>query len=696
MFRSTRTAGLAGTRNRKFGLAASLTAAAVGASLAIAPGAAVAGPTSSLGTRAALAPSLTAGRGADLGFIEQEAETANTTGTIIGPSTAAYTLPSEASGRTAVKLTGVGQFVEFTLPKAANGLTLRYSIPDAPNGGGITAPINLLINGRHAQTPVLTSQYAWLYNQYPFSNDPNAGPIHMDWWLTECSCVPSATTPTPTFTTPFRPFHFYDEQRIVLDRTYGAGTKIRFQVPEGSPAAWYVIDLMDSQQVAPPIQKPSGALSVVSFGADPTGAADSGNAFDAAVAAGAAQHRPVYIPAGEFQINRHIVLPSNVTLTGAGNWYSIITGHQTPAIDPDGSAGHTGPGIYGKYATDGGSNNVHISNFAIMGDVRERLDLDQVNGIGGALGGGSTVSGMYIDHTKVGLWLDGPFSGLTVSNNLVVNQIADGINLHQGVSHVLVQNNFFRNTGDDAMAMWSEKASASSGLPASTTDHDNRFDHNTVQTPTLANGIAIYGGRDNAVSNNLVADPIREGSGLQIGSRFGSTPFEGNLTFDGNTTVRAGTYELNWNIGLGAIWIYALESSINANITVSNSSFLDNTYNAIMMVSDFPVKDLYTITNVHFKNIHVDGTGTSVLSARVAGSASFQNVDARNVGAVGINNCGSFHFTPAGSEFSVGDLGGNDGGGTTGPWMASWELPNTITCDDRPPVVVPPAPSPWS
>jgi hypothetical protein len=687
MFRSTRTAGLAGNRyrTRTFGLAASLTAAAVGASLAIAPGAAVAGPSSSLGTRAALAPSLTVGRGADVGFIEQEAETAKTTGSVISGRDA-YTLPSEASGRSAVQLNSVGQYVEFTLPKAANAITVRYAIPDAPTGGGISAPISLLINGRRAQTPILTSQYAWLYNQYPFSNDPNAGPIHMDWWLTECSCVPAATTPTPTFPTPFRPTHFYDEQRITLGHTYGTGTKIRFQVPEGSPAAWYVIDLMDSQQVAEPIEKPRGALSVVSFGADPTGAADSGNAFDAAVAAGAAQHRPVYIPEGEFQLNRHVVLPSNVTLTGAGSWYSIITGHQTPAIDPDGSAGHTGPGIYGKYAADGGSQNVHIANFAILGDVRERLDLDQVNGIGGALGGGSTVSGLYIDHTKVGLWFDGPFSGLTVSNNIVVNQIADGINLHQGISHVLVQNNFFRNTGDDAMAMWSEHDA----------DHDNRFDHNTVQTPVLANGIAIYGGRDNAVSNNLVADPIREGSALHIGSRFGATPFEGSLTFDGNTTVRAGTFELNWKIGLGAIWIYALESSINANITVSNSSFLDTTYNAIMMVSDWPVKDLYSITNVHFKNIHVDGTGTSVLSARVAGSASFENVDARNVGAVGINNCGSFHFTGAGSEFSVVDLGGNDGGGTTGPWMAPWELPNTITCDDRPAVVVPPAPSPWS
>ena len=107
---------------------------------------------------------------------------------------------------------------------------------------------------------------------------------------------------------------------------------------------------------------------------------------------------------------------------------------------------------------------------------------------------------------------------------------------------------------------------------------------------------------------------------------------------------------------------------------MTGDNFLQSTYNAILIVSDFPVKDLYSISNVHFKDIHVDGTGTSVLSARSAGNATFQNVDARNVGAVGINNCGSFHFTPAGSEFTVTDLGGNDGGGTTGPWLAPWEL----------------------
>jgi hypothetical protein len=394
-------------------------------------------------------------------------------------------------------------------------------------------------------------------------------------------------------------------------------------------------------------------------------------------------HKTVFIPPGTFQINRHIIV-DDVTIEGAGNWYSIIEGHETPITNPDGSAGMTGPGFYGKYVADGGSTNVHLSGFAIEGDVRERIDTDQVNGVGGAMSD-SSVDGLYIHHTKVGLWFDGPMNNLKVTNNVIADQIADGLNFHTGVTNSVVANNFVRNTGDDGLAMWSEK-SANAG---------NTFDHNTVQTPVLANGIAIYGGTDNTVSANLVADPIREGSGLHAGTRFGAEAFTGHLWFTDNTTVRAGTFELNWNIGLGAIWLYALEKNLDADVEVVGDNFLDNTYNAIMLVSDFPVKDLYSITNVHFKDIKVDGTGTSVVSARVAGGATFSNVDARNVGAVGINNCGSFHFTPAGSEFTVTDLGGNDGGGTTGPWMAAWELPNTITCDDRPPVVVPPPPSPW-
>ena len=633
-------------------------------------------------TRAALAPALVAGRGADLGFSEQEAEKARTDGTVIGPSTDAYTLAAEASGRSAVSLKP-GQYVEFTLPAAANAITVRYSIPDAPTGGGITAPLDVSVNGHGHREMTLTSQYAWLYNEYPFSNDPGAGPLHPDWWTTECGCVPNATTPAPTFPTPFRPSHFYDEQRLLLGRAYRAGDVVRLTVPAGSPAATTTVDLMDSRLVAPPEVDPR-AVNVLWFGADPSGRRDSADALDRAVAFARSVHVPVYLPPGEFQVNRHIIV-DDVTIEGAGSWYTVVKGHQVtlPAPAPDGSV-HTGVGFYGKDAAAGGSHNVHLSGFAIEGDVRERIDTDQVNGIGGALSQ-SSIEGLYIHHTKVGIWLDGPMSDLTIADNEIADQIADGINFHTGVTDSVVRNTVIRNTGDDGLAMWSQ----------GTADSRDVFDHNTVQAPVLANGIALYGGSDLTVTGNLVADPIREGSAIQLGTRFGAVPFGGRISVADNTTVRAGTFELNWKIGLGAIWIYALEHSVDADVEVTGDDFLDNTYNAIMLVADWSVKDQYSISNVHFSDIKVDGTGTSVVSARAAGGATFQNVRARNVGAVGVNNCGSFHFTPAGSEFALTDLGGNTGGGTTGAWLAPWELPNTITCDDRPAVVPPPAPGPW-
>jgi hypothetical protein len=628
-------------------------------------------------TVAAIDPALTAGRGADLGFVEQEAENADTNGTVLPFDTSAYTLAAEASGRQAVKLTAPGQYVEFTLTRPANAITLRYSIPDAATGGGIDAPLTLTLNGKRSKTLTLTSKYSWLYAMYPFSNDPNADP-NPGWWKPE---------PDPV-TKPFRPMHFYDEQRVLLDHVYGVGDTIRVTVPEATNAAWTVIDLMDFEKVAPPVQSVPHSVSVLDYGADPTGNAESSDAFDAAIAAAKAAHKTVFIPAGTYQVNRHIIV-DDVTIEGAGNWWTIIRGHQVTLSSPlpDGSV-HTGVGFYGKYVDDGeGSHNVHLSNFAIEGDVRDRVDTDQVNGVGGALSD-SSIDGLYIHHTKVGLWFDGPMHDLTVSNTIVADVIADGVNFRRGVTSSKVVNSFFRNTGDDAMAMWSHNVTA--GHPEVDENANDVFDHNTVQTPTLANGIAIYGGRDTTVSNNVVADPIREGSGLHAGQRFDSTPFAGYLKFADNTTVRAGTLELNWNIGLGAIWLYVLQGSLNADVQVTGDNFLQSTYNAIMLVAEWGVKDLYSIPNVHFKDIHVDGTGTSVVSGRVAGSATFENVDARNVGAVGVNNCGTFHFTPAGSEFSLVDQGGNDGG-----WLAPWMLPNTFTCDDRPPVVPPPPPSAW-
>src|SRR3954466_16207327 len=111
-------------------LAVVVTASAVGLTVVGGVATPASASSSTPVTRAGLDPALVAGRGAPVAFAEQEAENARTTGTVIGPDREAYTLPAEAAGRTAVRLTP-GRWVEFTLPAAANAITVRYSIPDA-------------------------------------------------------------------------------------------------------------------------------------------------------------------------------------------------------------------------------------------------------------------------------------------------------------------------------------------------------------------------------------------------------------------------------------------------------------------------------------------------------------------------------------------------------------------------------------
>jgi hypothetical protein len=466
----------------------------------------------------------------------------------------------------------------------------------------------------------MTSEYSWLYSTYPFSNDPQATPPD-DWWIPE---------PRPV-TTPFRPHHFYAEQRLLLGQNLRAGDSIRLQLPAGSTVPWAVIDVADFEQVAGPRQRPHRALSVTWFGADPTGRRDSAAAFDEAVATARRLRAEVYIPPGTFQVNRHVVV-DDVTITGAGNWHSIVRGN--------------GVGFYGRWAEDGGSRNVHLADFAIIGDIRERRDDLQVNGVGGALGGGSTVQRLYVQRTKVGMWFDGPFSGLTVRDNVIVDQIADALNLRRGISEVRVTNNFVRNVGDDGLAMWSHRVASDD----TDRDHHNRFDHNTVIAPVLANGIAIYGGRDNAVTDNLVADTVREGGGLHAGYRHSSTSFAGTLTFARNTTVRAGVLDLNWSFGVGAIWFYSLDGPMDAVINVTDSSFLDSTYSAIMAVKGHPTAN--SVSNLHFRDLCIDGAGTYAVQLQVAGGATFAGVEARNLGVGGVWR---------GDPFEVIDAGGNSG-----------------------------------
>ncbi|HWG60800.1 MAG TPA: choice-of-anchor D domain-containing protein, partial [Streptosporangiaceae bacterium] len=547
---------------------------------------------------AASPAAVTGGSGASLPYAEVEAENSATNGTVIGPSYTQGQLADEASGRKAVTLQGTGKYVTFTTPVATNSIDFRYSIPDTSDGSVYTAPLSLYVNGTKQSNFTLTNAYSWYYGSYPFVNTPGSG----------------------------NPHHFYDEVHRLFTTTYPAGTTFKLQIDSEDTASSYTIDLADFENVAAPATQPGGSVSVTSEGADPTGVNDSTSAFNAAITAAGAGGT-VWIPAGTYNIPGHIIV-NNVTVEGAGIWYSTVTG--------------TAPGFYGNSAPNP-STNVHLSNFAIFGNVQVRDDSAQVNGIGGAMSN-STVSNIWIEHMKVGAWMDGPMTGLTFSGMRIRNTTADGINLHGGVTSSTITNSDIRNTGDDGIATW-----ADSGVGA---DAQDTISNNTVQLQQLANGIAIYGGNNNTVTGNMVVDTgITQGGGIQVGQRFSSTPL-GLTTISNNTMIRDGSLDPNWQFGVGALWFDGSQGWGGGPVNVSNALIEQSPFEAIQWVEG-------TISGVNLSNVSIIGTGTFAMQQQTGGTATFTNVTASAVAQANEGNPPSYNCE--GTNFVVTDGGGNSG-----------------------------------
>ncbi|MFJ8046705.1 discoidin domain-containing protein [Streptomyces luteogriseus] len=562
------------------------------------------------GTLVALAPTPAhAAPGATLPFASVEAESASSTGTKIGPAYTQGTLASEASGRQAVRLDS-GQRVEFTVPRAANAVNVAYSVPDGRSGS-----LDVYVNGQKlAKSLPVTATYSY---------------VDTPW-------IPGSKT-----------HHFYDNARLLLGQNLQPGDKVALQAVN----VQVTVDVADFEQVAGAAGKPAGAVSVTDKGADPGGQGDSTQAFREAIAA--ARGGVVWIPPGEYRLTSSLNGVQDVTLQGAGHWHSVV--RTSRFIDQSNSSG-----------------NVHIKDFAVIGEVTERVDSNPDNFVNGSLGPGSSVSGMWLQHLKVGLWLLGDNDNLVVENNRFLDMTADGLNLNGNARGVRVRNNFLRNQGDDALAMWSLYAP----------DTNSSFENNTVTQPNLANGIAIYGGTDITVKNNLISDTNALGSGIAISNQKFLDPFHplaGTITVDGNTLVRTGAMNPNWNHPIGALRVDSYDSAIEAQVRITDTTVTDSPYSAFEFVSGggrgFAAK------NITVDGATVKGAGTVVVQAETPGAATFRDVTATGVGAAGVYNCPY----PSGSgTFTLTDGGGNSGWNSTWSDCSTWPQPGQGNPDPDP------------
>ncbi|MFE4369300.1 glycosyl hydrolase family 28-related protein [Streptomyces sp. NPDC056835] len=487
--------------------------------------------------------------GATTPFVTVEAET----GTLGGgarlrsispgaPAPTAASLETEASGYALVELKATGDSV--TIPnstgKNANTLVVRASIPDAPAGGGITASLNLYVNGVFRQAITLSSHQAWNYREATTNpDDPRAGGM---------------------------PYRFYNEFPVwVTGAPIAAGSTIKLQKDAANTAAVYDIDSVDLENVGAALAQPANSLSVVTYGADPNFSKDSTVAIQDTVNAAREQGKSVWIPRGKYLTNSLVSKPldfTGVTVRGAGMWYTTI---------------------YRKVPLPANSwrSQILVGSGTTLTDLQ--IDANAIwRGIGGTGGsdyginasgaGGWLVDRIWTRHIDAN-WLSG--TNGVMRNSRTADTYGDGFNVNNGNTpnpdklgrNITVQNNFARNTGDDSFATYSDAgASGTNGQMSGT-----KILNNTAIAPWWANGIRVAGGQNVEVRNNLV-NSVSSNSALEL-SVFGDTghPLE-SVTVSGNVLLGGGGWNgVRHGVRIGSPSSTSLFPNAYSNVTMSNN-----------------------------------------------------------------------------------------------------------------------------
>lgn len=526
-------------------------------------------------------------------------------------------LQSEASRQCALSLVNPGDYVEWICDKDADGLTLRFSIPDSADGTGTKGKIALYEGSEKITDLDLDSYWAWQYTTIANTQDKYPD-----------------NTPSDAKFARMR----FDEINVLLPKTIAAGSSFRL-VKEETTSAPYTVDFVELEKVPAPVTYDMIEGEKVMF--DP--------------ANGSLQNlinsnpgKTIYIPAGTYNIARRLTINAdNTKLVGAGMWHTTLyfnaSSDNRATFSQRGIESSNSGLLFQGFTLNTINNKRYFNNNSSM----------QVGkGFNGSLGSGSTIRDVRVDHFECGAWIADysgkPAVGLLIENCRFRNNYADGINLSSGSRDCTVRHCSFRNNGDDDQAIWSSTNLCSGNL----------FEFNTAENNWRASSLGFFGGKNNKARNIYIADAMEEGA--RINGEFAGTGFstEGMCEFSEITIERCGDKNGTpgqhggfWGASCPSLHVCGGYAYNVANINISGIDIISSRWRGIGLSSNSGKQ----INNINLKNIHINGIDNYeyalYVEPGVSGYGTYENITWEDCVEPAMKNASSrFIFTETGDS----------------------------------------------
>jgi len=494
----------------------------------------------------------------DAPYKRYEAEVGKCIGnaTFLPPSEYIPDVQSEASNNIAASLINANDYIEWICEEAADGMVIRFSIPDAPEGGGTKGSVALFVDEKKMTDIVLDSYWAWQYRTEPagegnfyFDNTPGAGRLAR---------------------------MRFDELRVKLDKKIPAGSRFRLQKMDDNTTP-YTIDFIELE----PVPAPRTYEDILDGAGIKYDVEKDGDLNDFIITHAG---KTIYLPPGKYDVKRKIwISKGNTKLIGAGSWHTEIYF----SADPNSPDTRWERGIWSDHTTTIEGIFMNTSNERRYFDYQGGIPMGK--GLEGTFGKGSVIKDVWIEHFECGAWLSG-VKEMHMTHCRMRNNYADGINFVGESSHCLVDHCNFRSNGDDNVATWSSTRS----VPAEYIT----FKHCTSELSWRASSFGIFGGKGHKLLNLVVRDQS-EGAGIRIVTDFVGAGFsqEDHIIID-NVSI------YNCGIGGGALLLGSSNLYNLYNIKISNMDIYNSQKSAIVLSSK---TNGFKMKGIYLQNITIDG-----------------------------------------------------------------------------------------